>query len=806
MNNRELIISAAGSRYAEKWPKQKIWWTDFIEKLKNPVQSLETLAEFLKMPKAQQDNLKDVGGYVGGSLKDDRRLGNNVISRDIISLDLDNIPSGGTKAALQKISILGCAYAVYSTRKHEEIRPRLRVLIPTNRSISAEEYEPLARKLAEMITLEWADPTTFQASRLMYWPSISRDSQYVLQYETKEFLDVDACLKLYEDWHDHSQWPRMAHETENFKKLADKQQDPESKSGIVGAFCKTYDIYSAIDTFLPGVYLTTEHEDRLTFAGGSTFGGAVVYDGKFLYSHHATDPASMKLCNAWDLVRVHKFNDLDYDARPGTPTHKLPSFTAMTELAVQDSRVTTLLNREKYNNAVDDFEVPEGEFDWLQKLQVSKTTGTVEKTIDNILVILENDPLLMGKLACDEFANRGLALGALPWNKSDKKRDWADIDDAGLRHYLEKVYGITGKEKIYDASGLCALKNTFNDVKKYLTELPAWDGVERLNKLFIDYLGAEDNKYVREVAKKSFVAAVARAMTPGVKYDHMPILSGPQGIGKSTLLRIMSRNWFNDSLVTFEGKEASEVIQGSWIVEVGELSGMSKSETNIVKQFISKTSDKYREAYGRRTGEFPRKCVFFGTTNESEFLRDATGNRRFWPVDVGEQQPVKSVFKDLEKEVDLIWSEAFFYWQMGESLYLCKEIEELAREEQENHMELSDKEGAIVEFMLRELPENWNAYTIDQRKSYWAFDYKNYVGQKVKRDRICVAEIWIECFGKDIGSIRKFESIEISGILKNLKGVERIKTNARFGCHGFQKGFKVLDRFHKKYNELNSFD
>ena len=114
---------------------------------------------------------------------------------------------------------------------------------------------------------------------------------------------------------------------------------------------------------------------------------------------------------------------------------------------------------------------------------------------------------------------------------------------------------------------------------------------------------------------------------------------------------------------------------------------------------------------------------------------------------------MKSVFKDLEKEVDLIWSEAFFYWQMGESLYLCKEIEELAREEQENHMELSDKEGAIVEFMLRELPENWNAYTIDQRKSYWAFDYKNYVGQKVKRDRICVAEIWIECFGKDIRSV-----------------------------------------------------
>lgn len=798
--DRQIVISAAGSRHAEKWPKQQMWWSDFIDKLKNPVRSLETLAEFLKMPRSKQDALKDVGGYVGGSLKDDRRLSKNVLTRDLITLDLDNIPASSTKDVLQKLALLGCAYAVYSTRKHEEARPRLRVVIPTNRSVTAEEYEPIARKLAEIITLEWADPTTFQASRLMYWPSCSRDSKYVFDFKMSNFLDVDATLKLYRDWHNHSEWPRLAHEVDSAKRLADKQQDPETKSGIVGAFCKTYDIYSAIESFLPGVYISTEFEDRLTFSGGSTFAGAIVYDGKFLYSHHATDPASQKLCNAWDLVRLHKFGELDEDVRPNTPANKLPSFTAMSEFAIRDNAVTTLLNKERYDKAVEDFEIKEEDFEWIQKLKVSTLTGTPEKTIDNILVILENDPLLKGKLAFDEFANRGLCLGEMPWNKESKKREWKDADDAGLRHYIEKVYGVTGKERVYDATTLCALKNKFNDVKTYIISLPAWDGVNRLETLFTDYLGAEDSIYTRAVTKKSFVAAIARIMQPGVKYDYMPILSGPQGLGKSSLFAVMAGDWFSDSLNTFEGKEASESVQGAWIIEVGELSGLSKSESNTAKQFISKRSDRYREPYGKRTVDYPRQCVFFGTTNETEFLRDATGNRRFWPIDVGLFPSTKSVFDDLPEERDQVWAEAFFYYQLGEKLFLPHEVEQLAFEHQERHMELTGKEGAIIEFMLKEVPEDWNRYSLDQRKAFWAFDYKEYKGKTVKRDRICVAEIWTECFGKDVGSIRKYESIEINNIIRGLKSVERNKSTGRYGCHGIQKGFNIAEGFFNTYN------
>jgi len=220
-----------------------------------------------------------------------------------------------------------------------------------------------------------------------------------------------------------------------------------------------------------------------------------------------------------------------------------------------------------------------------------------------------------------------------------------------------------------------ALINTFfNEVQDYLRAIE-WDGIKRLDTLFVDYLGALDISYTRTITRKALVAAVSRAMVPGTKFDNMVIIGGPQGIGKSTVLRILGKDWFSDSLQTFEGKEASEMIQGVWINELGELSGMSKSETNAVKQFLSRTEDIFREPFGKRTGRYPRRCVFFGTTNDKEYLKDLTGNRRFWPIDVGIQNPIKNVWNQLPDELDQIWAEAYTYWQMGEPLYLSGEIE-----------------------------------------------------------------------------------------------------------------------------------
>lgn len=796
INDRQIIISAASSRKAVYWPTQALYWSELVDKLRTPVRSTETLAEYMKLTKSKQDELKDVGGFVAGTLKDNRRKGSNVLSRDIITLDLDNIPPGGTGDTLRRVDGLGCAYAVYSTRKHEEAKPRLRVLVPLNRTCTADEYEPIARKLAAIIGIELCDPTTFEASRLMYWPSCCLDSVYIYHYSDKPFLHADGMLSLYTDWRNVSEWPEVPGAQHSPVRLASKQGNPLEKSGIVGAFCKTYDVYKAMEEFLPNIYIPCEDgSGRFTYSGGSTTGGAVIYDnGNFLYSHHSTDPSGGKLCNAFDLVRLHKFSDLDNDAKADTPPNKLPSYTAMCEMAVKDTKVAAILNSERYEKAVQDFGKPyqeEDNTDWMGKLQVSPTTGVVAKTTDNILIILENDPLLKNKIAFDEFANRGLALGELPWNMNKERRQWLDIDDAGIRHYLERTYDITGKDRIFDAVTLCSHKHSFNDVKEYLTKLQ-WDGVKRLDTLLIDYLGARDSTYTRAVIRKSLTAAVARVMTPGCKYDYMPIIAGPQGIGKSTFLRLLGRRWYSDSLQTFEGKEASEMIQGIWINEVGELNGLSRSETNAVKQFLSRTEDIYREPFGRRTGCYPRRGVFFGTTNDNEFLKDKTGNRRFWPVDVGIYPPKKNVWYTLPNEVDQIWAEAFLCWQLGETLFLTGEAEEQSKLEQAAHSESNAKEGIIREFVNRPVPKNWDKRNMSERKLYWSAEFGRENSETVEREKICAAEVWCECFGGDLKYMKRSDSLEINNILAGIHGWTRHNSTIRFGSYGPQKGFIKL--------------
>lgn len=792
--NRKLQISTAGTRKATHWPKSEIMWSEFAEKLKTPVRGTETLEQYLALPKSQQDDLKDVGGFVGGTFAGDRRKAANVTGRDLITLDLDNIPVGQTEDILRRVDGLGCAAVVYSTRKHSGYTPRLRVIIPVDRTGTADEYEPAARKLASLIGIEFCDPTTFEASRLMYWPSCSSDSQYVSEIYDKPFCSLDGVLGMYGDWHDISQWPQVPGSEAIERRRLAKQENPTAKRGIIGAFCRTYTITQAMEKFIPGMYEETVIPGRYTYTGGSTVGGAVVYDGDlFLYSHHATDPCSGQLVNAFDLVRLQMFGDKDNDVKEGTPVSKMPSFVMMSRLAQDDPNVSDLLSKERYEQAREAFQTPEQgtssvpdyDLSWLTKL-TKDGNGRYEKTINNAVIVLENDPLLKGKIVTDEFASCGMVLGRVPWDQRDEKRRWTDVDDAGFYRYVEVFYGLTGREKLDHALMIVSAQNKINDVRHYLQKLK-WDGKPRVDTLLSDYLGADDTPYTRAVMRKSLCAAVARAVIGGVKYDYMPIFTGPQGIGKSTFLAILGKQWFSDSLTTFEGKEAAELIQGTWINEVGELSAFTKQETQVIKQFLSKTEDIYRAAYGRRTDKYLRRCVFFGTSNDSEFLKDMTGNRRFWPVDVGVNPAKRSVWKELPQEVDQIWAEAYVYWAAGEELYMSKEIEELAVEQQETHREASGKEGMIMSFLDRPVPENWEQMDVIKRRMFLSG------GMHVERalhvrDKICAVEIWVECFGGDPKYMKRSDSMEINNILLHGKW-QRIKTPRNFGPYGPQRGF-----------------
>lgn len=791
--DRSITISHGASRRATLWQAQTLLISELWEKLKVPARGTETFAEYMNLKKAQQDDLKDIGGFVGGTLNGPRRKANNVTGRDLITLDLDNIPPGGTDDVLRRVEALGCGYCVYSTRKHQPAAPRLRIVLPLDRTVSAEEYEPIARKTAEYIGLEFADPTTFEVSRLMYWPSCCSDSQYVFTYGDKPFLSAKGVLDTYTDWHDMTLWPALPGQ-QQFTKLAVKQGDPEAKNGVVGVFCRTYDIHRAMDELLPGIYEPVDNmPGRYTYLGGSTTGGAVLYDeGKFLYSHHATDPCSGKLVNAFDLVRLHRFADKDDVAQPNTPNNRLPSYTAMCEFATGLADVAALMAKERYSNAVRDFEGIGAETldeveNWQSLLEINSQTGAIKSTINNVLIILEHDPLLKGKFALNEFASRGEVLGALPWDTRAARRLWDDNDNAGLYWYLEKVYRITGNGKIDGALSLHSNAFAFNEVQDYLMGLKGtWDGVPRLDTLFVDYLGAKDTAYNRAVTRKAFVAAVARAMRPGCKYDNMVILSGPQGIGKSTLLDKMSRGWFNDSIRTFEGKEASELLQGVWLVEVSELDAFRRTDVSRIKQFLSLRADRFRAAYGRNVKEIPRSCIFFGTTNTADFLQDTTGNRRFWPIDTGETRHAKNVWRDLDAEIDQLWAEAVVRWQAGEPIFLSGAIEEDAKAKQEEHREASSREGIVREFLGREVPEDWVKWSLDKRRMFWAGGVQGDI-KTVPRDRVCALEVWCEALGGNLKEMKQTDTREINAIIAATPGWG--KAHERMGVYGVQRGF-----------------
>ena len=802
-NDRQITISCGNSRKAVDWRQETLLISELWDKLRVPARGKETVAQYLGLKKTQQDELKDVGGFVGGTLNGPRRKARNVTGRDIITLDFDNIPPGGKDDVLRRIGALGCGYCVYSPRKHHPAAPRLRVLLPLDRTVTADEYEPIARKAAEWIGLGYADHTTFDVSRLMYWPSCCADSEYIYFAFDGPLVSASGVLGQYADWRDQEQWPQVPGTQNTYKKLAAKQGDPESKNGVVGAFCRTYDIYRAMDELLPGIYEPCDTmPGRYTYTGGSTTGGAVIYDdGKFLFSHHATDPCSGKLVNAFDLVRLHKFGDADDEADPATPTNRLPSYTAMCEFAHGLPDVSALLDRERYENAIKDFEgitatetAPEN---WMSLCSKSPSTGNICKDPDNVKIALEYDPLLKNRLINDTFAHRLQGICPLPWEARKNKPagtvfKWEDKDDNGLALYIKRVLGFYAPN--ITAAGLLEFsgKIEFNPVQEYLKSCK-WDGIPRLDTLFIDYLGAADNLYTRAVTRKAFTAAVARAMTPGCKYDNMVILSGPQGIGKSTLLSIMAGDWFNDSIRTFEGKDASELLQGTWLVEVAELDAFRGSDVSRIKQFLSVRTDKFRKAYGRNTGEYPRSCVFFGTTNASEYLRDKTGNRRFWPIDTSVQPATKNIFNQLQNERDQLWAEAFVRWQAGEPLYLEGEVKKIAEEYQEGHRETSAREATVLGFISKNVPEDWSKWPLDKRRMYWGGITTNDVSKPINlvpRDRVCALEVWCEAFGGSIKEYNTREASEINSVIAASGEWERSNGPIHIGGgYSKQRGF-----------------
>lgn len=771
-----MKIAYGNSRMEKKWKNNDISWEDFCKRVSTTQTTTETVEEYRKMTKPQQDNIKDVGGFVAGHLREGKRRTGTVLCRSMLTLDMDH----GTPDVLDELSVFNShEMCIYSTHKHTPEAPRLRLIMPFKRDVSEDEYPAVARKVAQEIGMDMFDDTTYQPHRLMYWPSTSRNGEYVFKVMDGDILDPDYYLGLYDDWRDASTWPVSSRESEAMKRSAKQQADPLTKTGVVGAFCRTYTIREAIEKFLPDVYEPSAMEGRYDYIPADSSAGVVIIDEKFSYSFHATDPACGQLLNAFDVVRVHKFPD------------EVPkkSFNAMADFAVADEAVKMRIFEEKQQAAAEEFDEEDPDA-WKKQLEYDRRSMELVNNLHNITLIMQNDENLKA-IVFNQLADGMEIKGKVPWKHPAKF--WRDADDAQLICYVDAAYG-TFSARNYDIAVAKVVDDrSYHPIREFFESLPEWDGVKRVDTLLIDYLGAEDSPYVRAVTRKELCAAYVRVHNPGVKFDTMIVLNGDQGIGKSTLISKLGGEWYSDSLnlSDMNDKTAAEKLQGYWIMEIGELAGMKKADLDKVKAFISRQDDKYRASFGRRVTPHPRQCVFFGTTNsQNGYLRDITGNRRYWNVKVPGNGKHKPWELD-EDTVKQVWAETVVYAKAGEKLYLPPELENYAKEEQRAAMERDDREGLVQEYLDMMLPDNWESMDVYKRKEYVrdADDPTRPVGS-VRRMEVSNMEIWCECFGKPKEDMKPSDSYALSAIMERIDGWSKTGKSKVLPIYGRQRIYK----------------
>lgn len=786
----KIDIATGMSAGSKVWKNKKILWSEFLKKLSDPVVTNESFKEFISASKAEQHKIKDVGGYVGGYLRGGKRTITSVVHRQILTLDIDfahlNLWDDFTM-------LFDNAAILHATHKHSEASPRYRLILPLNREVSPDEYVAISRKVAEIIGIELFDNTTFDTNRLMFWSSVPRDVDYYFEYQDGEWLDADKILSMYIDWTDSSLWATSDFKLAEIYDATKKQEDPELKKGIIGAFCRTYGIEEVIEKFLPEIYTPT-FDGRFTYCKGTTASGLIVYDDKFAYSHHGTDPCSGKLCNVWDLVRIHLFGHLDFDAKDGS---KLKSFSAMEDFVREDKETKKIIASERISEArydfgdedIEDELSDEPDLAWMAELEVDGKSNYLSSA-NNLNMIFANDHRLKNAFKHNLFDSKKYVFNNLPWRRIDKADEIKNVDFSGIRNYIECIYGITGTLKIDDAMALEFQKQSFHPVRDYLKSLE-WDKTPRVDTLLIDFFQADDNIYTRETVRKNLVSAVARIFKPGIKHDTLPVLVGKeQGTGKSSFIKRLGKDWFSDSFTTVHGKESFEQIQGFWIIEIAELSGFRKAESEAVKHYISKGEDSFRPAYARTSETFPRQCAFWGTTNTKDFLRDPTGNRRYLPIDINttlkvrDNEPLKE-FLENDDLLDQVWAEAVYLFRNGESMILTKEAEEIAKIEQMLHSEGDERAGLIEEYLNFKLPDDWDELEIFDRRSVLT-DPLTPEG-RIERSYVCIPEIWCECLGKAKEDMTRYNTREINDIMKAHPDWEASKSTKSFKIYGTQR-------------------
>lgn len=722
-------IFTAPLRNSKKWTTGEVTWSELKAWVDTP------------------SDRKECGNYVLGVMAGDRRTKTSIVSRGVLSLDADTAEADFLLTTQME---LPSAFIAHTTFSSAPDAPHWRLLVPLSRSVTPDEYHKLASLVIDRLGSDQFDPGSVQPERYMFMPSAQNPDWFESMVRDGDPLNVDEWLGDYNDDLSSVPLPRPSR----------SKRDPYEIGGTVGAFNRGYadwdELISVFD--LPYEQSTS---DRWHLTGARSVAGMGEMSPGLIFSHHVNDPAYGQACSAFDLVRLHRFGHLDEDCDPGIPVNRRPSHEAMLEMASKDQRVVRVLVGGDFDDDMDHSVSKPNQ--WKTQLQRHQRSGKVLDTIGNWDLVFENEPVF-SSIGRNTMSLSVEVTRDLPWRTAEIDPRWDVGDGYALTDHLEREVGIRPTQTRVEGMVLrAAQQNMFHPIQDYLAALPVWDGESRVETCLP---GADDTEHNRLVARKVMVAAVARALEPGCKWDHVLVLHGTQGLGKSWWIHRMTRG-YEATLGDIRSKDTLLTAHMSWVVVADEGYSLRKAESDTMKEFLTRTTDTFRAPYERSPAVHRRSFSVWSTTNDDTFLRRQEGNRRFLVVRTERRVDFDSITDDY---VDQVWAEALHMYRQGETMYLDDVESESTEEAREDFLEEDLVEPLVHEYLATKVPKDWDNMSREDRRMWYA-SAGEFGGEGTERiNRVCSTQIWVEVLGNEYRERNRSDLLRIGNILKQMPG------------------------------------
>lgn len=744
-----LSAATAPSIASKTWTNTNIAIGDIVDWMQNPKSTKET------------------GAYLLGKISGSRRRKGSIQSRSAIALDAD-YPTESFFDDLR--SALGDAVClVHDTYSSHDDARRYRVIIPLAEDISPDVYVVEATRLVESIGESHFDASTTQAERGMFLPATRWDGySYWAFGSALHTVDVAASAPMVDI-------------------SLDTDFDPTALAGPAGQFNAVYtDLAELVGTFdLP---YEQDADGRWSYKPAKSRGGLVEIRPRVWFSHHSSDPAHGHRLTAFDLVRAHKFSELDTDEDLRRDFSSRASYRAMEELALTDSRVVERMFPGTTTSAEPDdsesYSQHELAAHLAKKYWVKRQNG-IPSSVPVLDLVFQHDPVL-ASLEHNLLLGQTVATMRPPWRAEEASGQYLiqDADVAAMSSYLYRSYYVIASQTTLEARlAEISLTRGYSPMRRYLEGLPEWDGEQRLRSCAP---GVAPSDYSEMVMRKALCAAISRVYEPGCKWDHLVVLQGTEGLGKSVFLERLFQG-MTSSLTRTDSVDALREAHRSWAVIADEGDILTAAGFNSLKEFVTKTHDMYREAYARRAVDAPRSFTIWATTNDEFFLRNRQGNRRFLVLRCENKADFDLLLDD--DYINQLWAEAMAYYRMGEPLYLTDDEAKLSADVRDEFTRTDVIEGVVASFADSLVAADWDDMSIEERRQWIVQRDAGLVTGTATRDEICAAQVWVEGLGKPIADARDSDYSRIETALKALEGFSMSDRKIYLPGYGRQRVF-----------------